>query len=151
VKLPIALRPALSGDYNFVLSSWLKSYFRNRQLFAQGAQLSEREYFVGHQRMVKWLLDRAPVLVACNPDDESQIYGWACYEEDGDTTVLHYVYVKAPYRGYGVGRTLFTGLRHDSVRVVCTHWTRRLSDDKAESKYNVERNPYCLWLEKPAA
>ena len=139
-----SLRPATGADANFVLSSWLKSFFRNRQMWVP-LPLAEHEYFHGHHRLLEKLLQRASVVVACDQQDPSQILGWLCYEmirEPKEILVVHFVYVKSAYRGFGVGRQLWNAVHVPDIRTVATHWTKRLKEDKAELRYNLEYNPY---------
>lgn len=145
--IPVKIRSRESRDDNFILNSWLKSYFRSREWFCQ-ATLTEREYYEGHHRIVSALLGRCDVSVACNPDDASQIFGWSCSERGSDgSCALHYLYVKACCRGFRIGLMLFEHATNGSPRVIATHWTRRLIESKADSKYQVDVNPYYLWKE----
>jgi len=148
----ISVREGRATDRNFVINSWLKSYFLSRKLFAPWSHLCERDYFEGHHRVASAVIDRAALLVACDVEDADQIFGWACYERPfPDCVVLHYIYVKAPYRGWGIGRKMF-----DAIRAMCgargmmivTHWTKDLRSKRADLKYKLEVNPYYLWSEQ---
>jgi GNAT superfamily N-acetyltransferase len=46
------------------------------------------------------------VLVACDPQDEDTIYGFACGEKQLARALLHYVWVKPPFRRQGIASLL---------------------------------------------
>lgn len=100
----VSLRHDDTGDYEFILNSWLQSYRDG----ATGSQLARRmsadRYFSdeGFKGGIIRALTSGTVTVACDTDDPETIYGWACH--DGD--VLHYVYVRSAWRRKGLGRTL---------------------------------------------
>jgi GNAT superfamily N-acetyltransferase len=142
----VALRPAVADDASFVLSSWLKSFFRHRSAWQSMVRLTERQYFKGHHELLRWIITRSETVVACPADDPGLICGWCCYQPLTPVCVVHYVYVKDKYRGFGIGRQLFEAATAGSTSVAVSHWTRRLSEDKADVKYGVEVNPYSLWL-----
>jgi hypothetical protein len=80
------LRPS---DRAFVANSWLRSY--------EGVpEMPRPRYWQTYSAIVDGILDRCPVTVLCNPEDEGQILAWACHASD--PAVLHYVYVKAAFR-----------------------------------------------------
>jgi GNAT superfamily N-acetyltransferase len=100
--LPVVFRESKPEDRAFIYSSWLRSY-RDSE-FARS--LSTDIYFHGHRQVLERILDRATTIVACDPEDPDHIYGWLCHEM-GYPPILHYVYVKHPYRGMGLGKQLF--------------------------------------------
>ena len=145
------MRAAMRDDVNFILNSWLKSYFRSRSWFC-AAKLSERQYYDGHHRIIDAILRResSAVIVLHEPSDISQIFGWVCFERDTHRlSVVHYIYVKSCFRGFGFGRHLFGVATEGAARVVATHWTKRLMDNRSDSRYQLDVNPYFLWQEPP--
>ena len=114
-KLDIGIRRLLPEDINFILHSWKLSYRAYRREWTNTFYYAEM-----HRRIVR-LLERTPtVRVACNPLDVTRIYGWVIAENP----VLHYLYVKEPFRGAGVALSLVAevGLASAS-KILCTHWT----------------------------
>lgn len=61
-------------------------------------------------KTMQTILERAYTLVACNPEDEDQIYGFIVGEQFPfglkKSPVIHFLYVKAVFRGHGVGNLL---------------------------------------------
>ena len=113
------MRTADESDIKFIYSSWLKSF--RRSPFA--AQISNALYFDGQHKRITHILAKPEtnVICVCNPEDASQIYGWICAEIGGPITVVHYVYVKRTYRGFGIGKGLIESL--GSKNFIFTHDT----------------------------
>lgn len=108
------LRPLCDADWHFVLDSWLRS-FRHGNDHARAADM--RPFFTQEQDGIERARERGAVFsIACADYDEEQIFGWACYEE----MLLHYVYVKQPYRQTGIATALLGG----ASAWFCTHWTK---------------------------
>lgn len=81
-------------DRNFVVNSYLKSY-RNSP---DAQHVVGDFYFTGQTRILEKLLQTAEVVVACNPDKEDDIYGYAIVEGSKSRPVVHYVYIKQAFR-----------------------------------------------------
>ncbi len=94
------VRPLAEADHAFIFSSWLKSYR------GSATDVSSAVYFAQHHRLVDRLLKRSVVLIAANADDLTQILGYLVCEEVAGVAVVHYVYVKAPFRNLGIASHL---------------------------------------------
>jgi GNAT superfamily N-acetyltransferase len=146
--MSIALRPGAASDVDFVFSAWLRSFLKHRQKVLFPVQLTDAEYFKGHHRLIESVLGRANVLVACDPDDPNHLYGYLCFERPEERRlVLHWLYVKEARRGWRIGSRLVDAVRQPGDRVIATHWTGRLKNDRADVKHQIEVNPYYLWSE----
>lgn len=108
------LRPADAEDEAFLCHSWLKS-FRPSATEVPGVI-----YHRGQHEVIERLLGRSIVTVACNPEDEAQIFGYLVHEKRGPVVVLHYVYVKAPFRRLGLARALLAHVGAEGC-----HYTHR--------------------------
>lgn len=103
------LRPLSDLDASarsFVLDTWRRS-LPKRHRRAPGRSHSNTD------RLREKLVDAHHVL--CATGDGGAIFGWVCYTPLRTTAVIHYVYVRAPLRGTGIGRTLLaaTGVALD--------------------------------------
>ena len=96
------LRDSRPGDLALVFSSWLGS-----DAFSRAGQACARVYKREHERVVRAIIERPGVIirVACCPDDEDAILGWACIQP-GTEAVCFYVYVKKGVREDGIARDL---------------------------------------------
>jgi GNAT superfamily N-acetyltransferase len=141
----VVYRDANDTDTGFLFNSWLRSYRSNSEwVRAIPAQI----YFHNHKRVVAQLLKDAGVLIAANPDDPDQIFGYAVWQPTiGRVAVLHWVYVKEPYRRLGIGTKLVATVRrladhNDALPLVGTHHTRGWA--ALAVKWRLVFNPYVL-------
>lgn len=98
----VSMRPATPEDGRFVADSWIRSYkgaYRNKRVPAE-------VYWKRQREVVANLVDRSDVWVACDPLNPWTVWGWICAERQANVLVVHYVYVKNPFRGFKVGSML---------------------------------------------
>jgi GNAT superfamily N-acetyltransferase len=51
-------------------------------------------------------LERSQAFMACNPENEDQLFGYIIYRFKGDLPIVSYLYVKQAFRRFGIGRIL---------------------------------------------
>lgn len=112
----ITFRPIRDTDVNFILATWLKTYKYSGDL---PARVRDSEYFSTYEPILKELLSRATVTVACLIDDPDVVIGYVCYEPE----MLHWVHVKESWRNLGLAKLLVvkSGV---SETARFTHWTQ---------------------------
>lgn len=121
VKVPVKLREPSQEDKNFILSSWLKS-FRNSDF---PRRMCNAVYYKNHQIVIKNLLDDCLITVACDPEDEQHIFGYAVYERlPAGALVLHYLYTKFHCRKLGVARFMVESIYSGDLPILFTHYTK---------------------------
>ena len=99
----VSFRPLEPGDVPFVMDSWLKSY----RTSPWAGVVPNNRYFEVYGEAITGLLARgAKVHIACAGHDRTKILGWLCSEDVHGGQVIHYVYVKDPYRRKGLGHSL---------------------------------------------
>jgi GNAT superfamily N-acetyltransferase len=76
----------------------------------------------GHRELIARLWGLGRILVAADPEDDDVVWGWAC-ESNG---VLHWVYVKGPFRRAGIALRLLSSLGLDDGELLTTSMTRDL-------------------------
>lgn len=115
---------------NLVFSTWLKSYHTS-SLYSKN--IPKDVFFAEHHGLIERILARDPVVrLAVLPDDPEVVLGWSVSEPDA----VHYVYVKPPFRRYGVATAL---LAHVNRPFTFTHYTYILRDLKLDG---CSFNPY---------
>jgi hypothetical protein len=147
---PLQFRLVLADDLGFVLNSWLKSF----RMSSWPSVASDAVYFPNQQRLIGEIAARenARLVVACNPDNPGQIYGWACGERATDTSplIMHYVYVKETFRKMSIGTQLLGqfGWENDNQVVLATHDHYHLfeANKSLSKKFRISCNPYILLL-----
>ena len=93
------LRDAGPDDIPFVRSTWLRDY-RERSSFAR--RIADSEYQTFHRLLLDRISSRARTVVAFDAQAPEVLWGWACAEPH----VLHYVFVKRPFRNMKLGAQL---------------------------------------------
>ena len=135
--LPIKVRPAVEGDVPFIFSSWLKSY--RASLFAK--QVSNTVFFSEHHKVIEGILKTSTTLVLCSADDVTNIYGYICAEKIDGIFVLHYAYIKHPYRTLGLAKFLLNQFNHETGSAAMASHMTRIGADLAP-KYGFVYSPY---------
>jgi len=107
-RLPVRIRKADEGDISFIYSSWLKSYA------AQNKDQPKITVYKMHREVVSRLLEDGITLVACMEDNPDQVLGWLCAQRIPKFLILHYCYVKAPFRRFGLARSLVDAFEYRS-------------------------------------
>lgn len=155
MKLPLKFRGFKSEDQDFIFDSWLRSYresenkvwvFEIRDPKSDGVrrQIKDDVFFPEHRRLIQKL--NCPALIACNPDDEDQIYGYLVGKHFTDSSVIHYIYVKEAFKHMKVASTLierfqpqktlfYTHLNYDGAKLI----------EQNQTKTNWCFNPYFFY------
>lgn len=111
-ELDIKVRRLKKDDLGFIFSTWKKSYrdeFKWVPAFIFFPSM--------HTQIEKYRKDERNVFaIACDPDDEDFIFGWACLAPD----CVHYCYVKPSFQRARVASRLL-GKRD---KIICSHWTK---------------------------
>ena len=111
-KLAFELRPLEESDWNCVLKSWMRAYRATRPTW--------RDYYTQKHHEIEVYRQRGALfLVACDPDDKTTIFGWACIEDP----VVHFIYVKPYFRGQGIAKALVAFGLGVTATIAYTHKT----------------------------
>jgi hypothetical protein len=114
---------------------WLRSYYANMT----GFKPNSRIFFPLHQRQIEKLYKDESIIcqVACLPDDEDVILGFAVF---GNDYTLHYVGVKETFKNLGVCKELLKSIFKDRAEITVSHWTKDIKH--IQKLYKVNYNPY---------
>lgn len=97
-----ALRPMRETDFGFIRNTWLEGC---RQ--TEGRLMSNDVYYPGfHELLVRLVPGRT--VMAVSHEDPDQLFGYVCAEPDRN--VLHYAYVKMPFRRLGIMTAMLRAL-----------------------------------------
>ncbi len=122
-ELPIAIRPASAEDVSFIFNAWLKSYRSSD--FAKNIQ--GEIYYHEHHKVIEEILKQYNVLIACNKDDYSQIYGFMCAGFTQNVLTIHYVYTKHTFRRMGIAKMLLNAFEYNpEYACIYTHETNAI-------------------------
>ena len=130
----VSIRSANEDDHGFILNSWLKSYYDTADI---SPRISRKVFFKNEGKIIENLLKTELVKIICNPFDETHIYGYACFNDN--PTILHYIYVKQPFRKMGLARNILRDYM-ESEDVIISYSTGRIK--RFGTHYNFKYNPY---------
>ena len=136
-ELPITLRLANEADLPFIFNSWLRSYKTSH--FAKN--IESTIYYSEQHKVIEKLLQSYDTIVACDPNDSSQIYGFINAGYTDNFFTLNYIYVKHTFRHMGIGKSLLNAFDHDNQYIgIYTHANHVAR--KLDQKYNMIYHPY---------
>lgn len=139
VKAPVRIRPANAEDVSFIFNSWLKSFRSSNH--ARG--VCNTVYFAEQHKLIERLVKSSQVIIACNPADPTQLYGYICAGSQDGIFCLHYLYVKHSFRGLGIAKILINAFEHDfNAAGIFTHMTKPM--EHLAVKFNLVYHPYIL-------
>lgn len=136
------LRAFESADTAFLFSSWLKSY-RDAPAVAG---IPNSLYYAGQHALIERLLGQSAVIVACSSEDPSQIMGYGVGRLSNGPTghaALHWLYVKHPFRGFGIAKAIEGALVAGATTVSYTH--RVKACDRLMRSRPYVFNPFLLF------
>lgn len=132
----IIFREGVADDLSFIYSSWLQSYFYGSNW---PKSMAREIYFASHAEVIRLIMLRPGVCVtiASDKEDQSIIIGYMVSENDN---VLHYSYVKKPFREMGIFNSLlkYTHLNYD---ISISHRTKDISSVLIKHQAPIY-NPY---------
>lgn len=127
----IMIRLGTKLDESFIYATWLKGYFYGNPDFAD---MQPATFYAVYPRVIETILNRlgSNVVIACLKDDPEVIIGYAVFTDK----VLHYAYVKQPFRSQGVLRALIAS------NPGTTEYSHKTKPAKAlAAKFNLTFNP----------
>ena len=93
--------------------------------------------------LIEGLMKTACIIIACDPKDQSQIYGYLCLHTIEGAPVVHFAYVKKAYRALGIAKLMLNNSTVDKLFFI-THHTAPISRISTE-KYVLVYNPYLAY------
>lgn len=138
--LPTALRRMKEADIPLVTNSWLESHRKSVHTY----RVANNVYYNHYNKLIHQAFERPTTftIMAVNPEDMDQVYGWTCYEVINDKAILHYVYVKSIYESLGIARKLLDHATQNVSHVYHTHYAQ---SSELLRKYSSIFNPYLFY------
>ena len=146
----ILLRAPTNQDGSFIIDSWVREA---REHYP--ANLVDKSLFYNEEKeIVKVLISKSLILIACNPEDPEQIYGYMVFEKVADIPIIHFLYVKLLFRENGIARHLINSVFEDfgKKKTVISHIPRSRKEDgkyidsakQTLIKYNLRFDPFII-------
>jgi hypothetical protein len=139
-ELPIALRHTHAEDIPFMFNSWLQSYRHSLHV----KNISNTVFYGEHHKILERIMKRSEAIIACNPIDQTQIYGYLVFERITGVLVVHYAYVKQTYRRLGILKQMLDKAgRAGEEPFVYSHETHIAN--KIAIRFRALYNPYVFY------
>jgi len=139
----ILIRQYKESDLSFIFSTWLRSYKFNSS-FAK--QINNTVFYTYHHKLIEAILARgATVLVACDALNPEVVFGYLVFEQAGDLDIVHFSYIKKPFRGFGIFTELLRIGQVSLDKATFTHYTTKCNKFLELNKA-LTYNPYLVWV-----
>jgi hypothetical protein len=117
----VAFRAMTAADVPFVMDTWSKCW---RVSPWAGTIPNNRIHEIVRETVAGLLSRGARVEIACAKSDPDKILGYTCHEHLPESTVIHWTYVKDPYRQMGLATELIERNAPQGTPRYYTHRTR---------------------------
>ena len=93
------IREGQPTDTHFICGTWLPGLYYGNPFYRE---IDRVAFFENYIIAVQYILKKSHVLIACLNEDPDVILGYAVFNGN----VLHWVYVKKPWRNIGIAKKL---------------------------------------------
>ena len=130
----IVLREHKDSDIPYIYSSWMEDYLAAHWMKktkdesgevkksnpAHVAMMPKSIYFKEIREVINGILGKSEVTVACNIEDQNQIFGYAVhrYNQEVELGLISWIYVRPIYRGLGISSII---MAHLGVMHIVSH------------------------------
>jgi GNAT superfamily N-acetyltransferase len=136
----IAIRPYRAADNGVVLGPWA----RQIRSLAPFTEMTTEEFNEHMHGVCCELIRRCTPLLAVHPDYSGQVFGWICSEIKRGQQILHFVYVRKPFRQMGIASALLDSVfpKLGEAPVFLTHPSKTMRYHK--DRWRLHYNPYLV-------
>jgi ribosomal protein S18 acetylase RimI-like enzyme len=142
----ISIRKMCEADIPYIYSSWMEDYLSShfvkqkksdRPIQSYVALMPRELYYKEQRARIDKILKKSLVYVACNSEDEEQIFGYIVFRTVGQLDILSWLYVRPVYRGFGIANKLMQKMGEADVITHLTPMRRWIL-----KRYNLIFNPF---------
>lgn len=130
------LRALEIGDRGFVFNAWIKAAFEVEPTCYQ----VRARYEAAQRAHIDACLESATAMVACHPDDPTQLFGFVCLANVAGMPVVHWIYVRNHFRKMGLARSILRRLVPDTSAIVATQWSKDCAWIRRKTKLYFDPN-----------
>jgi len=84
-------------------------------------------YYPHQRKRIENALQVGDCYVLANPEDPDHIFGYAVVEHLSAGDIVHFVYIKFPFRKMGLARKLFAQVVRDQATTLVSHTTANIT------------------------
>jgi hypothetical protein len=120
-QVEFQIRPAGKADEAFIYDTWLTGVKRGTY---EAKRIRDRTYYTRRHALIERILARGAIALIAHPTgDPDTILGCVVAETGQDRPLLHWCYVKLPWRRLGIATALILAAVPDPNSAVFTTWT----------------------------
>ena len=123
----ILLRAPCDQDGSFIIDSMVREVRDHYPNTHMDKSLFYKEY----KEIVKTLISKSLIVIAANPEDPDQIFGYLIFEKIEDIPIIHFLYVKLTFRENGIATQLLKSVFENfgKEKTLITHLPRSRKED----------------------
>lgn len=141
-SLPVTFRIATEDDIPFFYNATLQSHYYSS---STNKHILPGIYFAEHKLLLSRLLQHPTtrLSIVCDESSPEVIMGFCLHDTEDD--IVHYIYVKRPFRRFGIGTMLMAYAEISVPQIQASHWTYDATAIWRKHCYpGVAFNPYIL-------
>lgn len=135
--MKIEFRDITKEDEPFIFSSWLNSSWLHHL-----HDVKKTIFFQKEKAEVSNIIQKNTIKLAVDPDTPKFIYGYICYNRpDKETLIIHYIYVKEPFRTFGLANKLIHEASKNGATDIFTTYNKGKRTESLMKKYLMLYKP----------
>ena len=138
MSLPVAIRASVPSDEPAIYAHWINCLANQRPF----SKLDTNWFSAAQHALVERLLSRCRVLVACDPEDANQLYGFVVV--GWRQRVLYWVYVKLDFRRGAVATRLMRKAFENLGEIPIEYTTRTRAILYHQERWRLEYQSHYL-------
>jgi len=104
----------VDDDRPYIATSMLQSIKRSYPF----DMVPQAIYYYPQKKIIQQLLDKCTTLVACFPEDPSEIIGYIIYQFFDQIPIIHYLYVRTIHWNKKIANTILKQVLRDNMNTV---------------------------------
>lgn len=141
----VLVRPFIEADLPFILNSYLKSYRESYQSKLMVGPLWYKYHVEAVNKLIR--VPESKILMAVNPEQQDQIFGYLWYFENDRGVFGNWAYVKLPFRRLGIVGRLVEIAKAGGKDLYFTHYNENL---RLFQKHGIEYVPWYYFFKESA-
>lgn len=119
VLMKSQIRKFKETDRDFITKSLLFSFMNGSK---EIQRINRDSYMQSHNIIANTIINRCFCLISCDQEDPDLIYGFILFEHMPKFDILHYVYIRKPFRKNKIASELISSVKN-SKQLALTHLT----------------------------
>jgi len=141
--MDVYYRPAIELDAETIITQWISSTHRHHPYIKRYTLWNAHQESKRREIIEKLSTNLPQILIACNPERMSEIYGWCCFTKINSSIIIDYIYIDKQHRQKGLATDLFKEIGVSGKSVLCSDVSKYCI--KIEEHYKKNRKPIRIY------